>query len=137
MYGSSLPPRGKLSPQGRKTLHRSQGKSCGYYLRIALFFSSLIQSLIIVGLVLFLVYGKPQDSASETRIRDLEGSFNRMSVSNQALREQRTNLSRQLNATLLEKRMVLAHLAEQSMQGIKFLNDNLVRWRGGGVGENG
>ncbi|XP_067109531.1 keratin, type II cytoskeletal 2 epidermal-like [Osmerus mordax] len=129
MYGSSLPPRGKLSPQGRKTLQRSQGKSCGYYLRIAFFFSSLIQSLIIVGLVLFLVYGKPQDSASETRIRDLEGSFNRMSMSNQALREQRTNLSRQLNTTLLENRGVLAqlkHLAEQSTQWIKFLNGSLM-----------
>ncbi|XP_032387173.1 plasmalemma vesicle associated protein a isoform X5 [Etheostoma spectabile] len=92
----------KSSPQ-KKMQHRSKGKSCGYYMRIVFFFSSLIQSLIIVSLVLFLVYGKTQDSASTTRIQDLEESFSRLSIENVALRLQRKNLTNLLNTTLTEK----------------------------------
>ncbi|KAM9349404.1 uncharacterized protein ABDE67_009113 [Symphorus nematophorus] len=83
--------------------YRSKGKSCGYYMRIVFFFSSLIQSLIIVSLVLFLVYGKKQDSASTSRIQDLEESFSRLSIENVALRQQRKNLTTLLNSTLTEK----------------------------------
>lgn len=84
-------------------MHRSKGKSCGYYMRVIFFFSSLIQSLIIVSLVLFLVYGKQQDSASTARIQDLEQSFSRLSIENVALRQQRKNLTNFLNVTLTEK----------------------------------
>ncbi|XP_040000448.1 plasmalemma vesicle associated protein a isoform X2 [Xiphias gladius] len=87
----------------KKTQYRSKGKSCGYYMRIVFFFSSLIQSLIIVSLVLFLVYGKKQDSASTARIQDLEESFSRLSIDNVALRQQRKNLTNLLNATLTDK----------------------------------
>lgn len=70
MYNSSYS-RAKLAPD---TLHRSRGKSCGYYMRIVFFFSSLIQSLIIVSLVLFLIYGQPEKSAEEKRV-EVSGFF--------------------------------------------------------------
>ncbi|XP_061150777.1 plasmalemma vesicle associated protein a [Syngnathus typhle] len=104
MYSSGYSHVSKTSPQAQKKMqYRSKGKSCGYYLRIIFFFSSLIQSLIIVSLVLFLVYGKTQDSASTTRIQDLEESFSRLSLENVALRQQRKNLTTLLNVTLTEK----------------------------------
>lgn len=104
MYRSDYSQVSKYSPEARKKMqYRSKGKSCGYYMRIVFFFSSLIQSLIIVSLVLFLVYGKTQDSASTSRIQDLEESFSRLSIENVALRQQRKNLTTLLNATLIEK----------------------------------
>ncbi|XP_077471156.1 plasmalemma vesicle associated protein a [Stigmatopora argus] len=104
MYSSGYSQVSKAGPQGqKKAQYRSKGKSCGYYLRIIFFFSSLIQSLIIVSLVLFLVYGKTQDSASTARIHDLEESFSRLSIENVALKQQRRNLTTWLNSTLTEK----------------------------------
>ncbi|XP_075877142.1 plasmalemma vesicle associated protein a isoform X5 [Nelusetta ayraudi] len=104
MYASGYSEVSKYSPQTKKKMqYHSKGKSCGYYMRIIFFFSSLIQSLIIVSLVLFLIYGKDQDSASTSRIQDLEESFSRLSIENVALRQQRKNLTNLLNATLTEK----------------------------------
>ncbi|XP_061654052.1 plasmalemma vesicle associated protein a [Phyllopteryx taeniolatus] len=104
MYSSGYSQVSKANRQAQKKMqYRSKGKSCGYYMRIIFFFSSLIQSLIIVSLVLFLVYGKTQDSASTTRIQDLEESFSRLSIENVALRQQRRNLTTLLNVTLTEK----------------------------------
>lgn len=76
MYNSSYS-RAKLGLDSRVPLHRSKGKSCGYYMRIVFFFSSLIQSLIIVSLVLFLIYGQPEKSAEEKRVEvsDLFSSY--------------------------------------------------------------
>ncbi|XP_044075125.1 plasmalemma vesicle associated protein a [Siniperca chuatsi] len=104
MYSSGYSEVSKDSPVARKKMqYRSKGKSCGYYMRIVFFFSSLIQSLIIVSLVLFLIYGKKQDSASTSRIQDLEDSFSRLSIENVALRQQRKNLTNLLNTTLTNK----------------------------------
>ncbi|XP_040911928.1 plasmalemma vesicle associated protein a isoform X2 [Toxotes jaculatrix] len=100
--GYSHVSRQSLEAKKRMQYH-SKGKSCGYYMRIVFFFSSLIQSLIIVSLVLFLVYGKKQDSPSTARIQDLEESFSRLSIENVALRQQRKNLTNLLNITLTEK----------------------------------
>lgn len=104
MYSSRYSYVPKHSPKVQKKMqYHSKGKSCGYYLRIVFFFSSLIQSLIIVSLVLFLIYGNKQDSASLARIQDLEESFSRLSIDNVALKSQRKNLTTLLNATLTEK----------------------------------
>lgn len=104
MYSSGYLQVSKHSPQAQKKMqYHSKGKSCGYYMRIVFFFSSLIQSLIIVSLVLFLIYGKKQDSASMSRVQDLEESFSRLSIENVALRHQRKNLTTLLNSTLTEK----------------------------------
>lgn len=67
MYSSSYS-RAKFGQEAREPLHHRKGKSCGYYMRIIFFFSSLIQSLIIVSLVLFLIYGQPEKSAEEKRV---------------------------------------------------------------------
>lgn len=68
MYSSSYS-RAKFALEAREPLHKPKGKSCGYYMRIIFFFSSLIQSLIIVSLVLFLIYGQPEKSAEEKRVK--------------------------------------------------------------------
>lgn len=68
MYSSSYS-QAKFGHKAKEPLHRSRGKSCGYYMRIIFLFSSLIQSLIIVCLVLFLIYGQPEQSAEEKRVK--------------------------------------------------------------------
>lgn len=84
-------------------IRRSKGKGCGYYLRIIFFFSSLIQSLIIVSLVLFLVYGQPEKSADERRVEDLEQSFNKLTSDNTNLKKEKANLTALLKAKTVEK----------------------------------
>lgn len=68
MYSSNYS-RAKLGLESRTKLHKRKGKSCSYYMKIFLFFSSLIQSLIIVSLVLFLIYGQPEKTAEEQTIK--------------------------------------------------------------------
>ncbi|XP_051984857.1 plasmalemma vesicle-associated protein-like [Xyrauchen texanus] len=86
-----------------KKIHKSKGKSCGYYMKIVFFFSSLIQSLIIVSLVLFLVYGQPEQTVEEKRLQELDKSVSDLTMQNHVLRENGKNLSKQLNATLTAK----------------------------------
>lgn len=74
MYSASYS-QAKLGLQARHKLHKPKGKSCSYYMKIFLFFSSLIQSLIIVSLVLFLIYGQPEKTAEEQRVK-VRGSTN-------------------------------------------------------------
>ncbi|KAG7327625.1 hypothetical protein KOW79_009231 [Hemibagrus wyckioides] len=84
-------------------IRRSKGKSCGYYLRIIFFFSSLIQSLIIVSLVLFLVYGQPEKTADEKRVEELQLSFDKLSLDNTNLKKEKANLTAQLKTKTTEK----------------------------------
>ncbi|CAK6952331.1 plasmalemma vesicle associated protein a [Scomber scombrus] len=127
MYSSGYSQVSKYSSGAQKKMqYRSKGKSCGYYMRIVFFFSSLIQSLIIVSLVLFLVYGKKQDSASSSRIQDLEESFSRLSIENVALRQQRKNLTNLLNATTTAKTRVdwdLKRMKEIANMSYIFMTD--------------
>ncbi|KAJ3599302.1 hypothetical protein NHX12_033265 [Muraenolepis orangiensis] len=102
MYSTSYS-RAKLGLDAREPLHKPRGKSCGYYMRIVFFFSSLIQSLIIASLVLFLVYGQPEKSAEEMRVKDLEQSFNQLSGNNLKLRKEKGELGAQLGARTAEK----------------------------------
>ncbi|KAL7844477.1 hypothetical protein SRHO_G00230160 [Serrasalmus rhombeus] len=99
-----------------KNLHRPKDRSCGYYMRIILFFSSLIQSLIIVSLVLFLIYGEPQQTVEEKRILELEQSYSKLSLENVALRAKEKNLTQQLNITLNAKK-----LSEKDMTNLRRL----------------
>ncbi|KTF78787.1 hypothetical protein cypCar_00030626 [Cyprinus carpio] len=66
MHNSSYS-RATLGLETKKIHKAKKGKGCGYYMRIVFFFSSLIQSLIIASLVLFLVYGQPEKTAEEKR----------------------------------------------------------------------
>ncbi|XP_038571358.1 plasmalemma vesicle associated protein b isoform X2 [Micropterus salmoides] len=102
MYSSSYS-RAKFGLEAREPLHKPKGKSCGYYMRIVFFFSSLIQSLIIVSLVLFLIYGQPEKSAEEKRVKELELNFNRLSEINIQLRKDKGELGAQLAARTAEK----------------------------------
>ncbi|XP_051990754.1 plasmalemma vesicle-associated protein-like [Xyrauchen texanus] len=86
-----------------KKIHKSKGKSCGYYMKIVFFFSSLIQSLIIVSLVLFLVYGQPEQTMEEKRLQELYKSVSDLTMINHVLRENGKNLTKQLNVTLSAK----------------------------------
>lgn len=81
-----------------KNIQKSKGKTCGYYLRIIFFFSSLIQTLIIVSLVLFLVYGQPEKTAEEKRVEELEQGYNKLSTDNTMLRREKTDLTISLKA---------------------------------------
>ncbi|KAK2874501.1 hypothetical protein Q8A67_021654 [Cirrhinus molitorella] len=88
---------------GAKQLHKAKGKSCGYYMKIVFFFSSLIQSLIIASLVLFLVYGQPEKTAEEKRVEELEMAFNKLSTDNTKLRKDKADLTGALKAKTGEK----------------------------------
>uniref|UniRef100_A0A674EM80 Plasmalemma vesicle associated protein a n=1 Tax=Salmo trutta TaxID=8032 RepID=A0A674EM80_SALTR len=127
MYKSSYS-QAKFGLEARRKIQKPSGKSCGYYMRVVFFFSSLIQSLIIVSLVLFLVYGSSPDAAAEIRVQDLENSFSRLSIDNINLRQQGKNLTKLLNATLTDKMrndrymMSLRHVANGSGMFIFFLS---------------
>ncbi|KAJ8336369.1 hypothetical protein SKAU_G00375890 [Synaphobranchus kaupii] len=101
MYSGGYSP-AKFSLDAKK-MHKSKGKSCGYYWRIIFFFSSLIQSLIIVSLVLFMVYGHPEQSSEEKRVQDLQQSFMQLTAENKLLLHAKRNLTRVLNITLTKK----------------------------------
>ncbi|KAG7456564.1 hypothetical protein MATL_G00237120 [Megalops atlanticus] len=98
MYNSGYS-QAKFGMDARK-IHRSKSKSCGYYMRIIFFFSSLIQSLIIVSLVLFMVYGRPAQSSEEKRVQDLGQSFETVNMENKMLRQTTSNLTQLLNQTV-------------------------------------
>lgn len=112
----------------RKVIHKSKGKSCGYYLRIVFFFSSLIQSLIIVSLVLFLVYGQPEKSAEEKRAEELQEGYNRLSKDNANLRKDKANLTSLLKTKTAEKTMADKQLAKLTteLEAAKSNNTKLV-----------
>ncbi|XP_067287288.1 plasmalemma vesicle associated protein b [Pseudorasbora parva] len=101
MYNNSYS-RATLGLEAKK-IHKAKGKSCGYYMRIVFFFSSLIQSLIIASLVLFLVYGQPEKTAEEKRVEELEQAFNKFSTDNTKLRKEKADLTGALKAKTVEK----------------------------------
>ncbi|KAB5548767.1 hypothetical protein PHYPO_G00059390 [Pangasianodon hypophthalmus] len=115
-----------------KKMHRPEEKGCGYYMKMVFFFSSLIQSLIIVSLVLFLVYGQPEQTIEEKRVQDLEQSYNKLRLEKTALQDKVKNLTKQLNTTITAKMAVekdfntLRELAKNSTIGISFLQN---KWR--------
>ncbi|XP_053368518.1 plasmalemma vesicle associated protein b [Clarias gariepinus] len=101
MYNSSYKrPNVALKAQD---IRRSKGKSCGYYLRLIFFFSSLIQSLIIVSLVLFLVYGQPEKTADEKRVEELQQSFYNLTMNITQLNKVKANLTLALRTKTMEK----------------------------------
>ncbi|XP_015245975.1 PREDICTED: plasmalemma vesicle-associated protein [Cyprinodon variegatus] len=122
MYSSSYS-RAKLGPESRQPLYRNKGKSCGYYMRIVFFFSSLIQSLIIVSLVLFLIYGQPEKSAEEKRVEELEQGFNKLNVNNFELKKEKAELEAKLAAQKAEKAALEKQMAKQLNESTKVENE--------------
>lgn len=116
-----------------KKMHKPEEKGCSYFMKMVFFFSSLIQSLIIVSLVLFLVYGQPEQTIEEKRVQDLEQSYNKLSLEKKALQDKAKNLTNQLNVTITAKMAVeknmntLRNLAKNSSINISFLQSRWVR----------
>lgn len=98
MYNNSYYSHSKLGVSTKK-IHKARGKSCGYYLKIVFFFSSLIQTLIIVSLVLFLIYGQPEESATEKRLQQLDPMHNELKARYGYLLDEHRNLTRKMNIT--------------------------------------
>ncbi|XP_034738237.1 plasmalemma vesicle associated protein b [Etheostoma cragini] len=118
MYSSSYS-QAKFGLEAKEPMHKPKGKSCGYYMRLVFFFSSLIQSLIIVSLVLFLVYGQPEKSAEEKRVQELELNFNRVSENNIQLRKEKGVLGAQLGARTAENAALKTELAKLKTEANK------------------
>ncbi|NWZ88498.1 PLVAP protein, partial [Poecile atricapillus] len=77
-------------------------RDCGFYLKYIFLFTSLIQFLIILGLVLFMVYGNAQ-AGTDTHLRLLEEQVQSHYRRIVTLGATNANLSRALNATLKDK----------------------------------
>ncbi|NXC08543.1 PLVAP protein, partial [Orthonyx spaldingii] len=77
-------------------------RDCGFYVKYIFLFTSLIQFLIILGLVLFMVYGNAQ-AGTDTHLRLLEEQVQSHYRRIVTLSATNANLSRTLNATLKEK----------------------------------
>ncbi|KAM9369061.1 plasmalemma vesicle-associated protein [Phaethornis superciliosus] len=89
----------KFGLEGKEALPK---RDCGFYVKYIFLFTSLIQFLIILGLVLFMVYGNAQ-AGTHTHLkvleREVQERYNKYSIVSQ----RNTNLSRALNATIKEK----------------------------------
>ncbi|NXI89484.1 PLVAP protein, partial [Psophia crepitans] len=77
-------------------------RDCGFYMKYIFLFTSLIQFLIILGLVLFMVYGNAQ-AGTDTHLRLLEEQLQDRYNKIITLSGRNINLTRTLNATLKEK----------------------------------
>uniref|UniRef100_A0A8C4UCX5 PLVAP protein n=1 Tax=Falco tinnunculus TaxID=100819 RepID=A0A8C4UCX5_FALTI len=77
-------------------------RDCGFYVKYIFLFTSLIQFLIILGLVLFMVYGNAQ-GGTDTHLRLLEQQLQDRYNKIITLSGRNLNLTRTLNATLKEK----------------------------------
>lgn len=97
----------------------SSSRGCWYYLRYFFLFVSLIQFLIILGLVLFMVYGNVHETtesnlqASERRAQSLHTQVVELSAT-------RVNLSKELNVTVKSKDSIMQMLlsARRDLDGI-------------------
>ncbi|NXG83688.1 PLVAP protein, partial [Stercorarius parasiticus] len=87
-------------------------RDCGFYVKYIFLFTSLIQFLIILGLVLFMVYGNAQ-AGTDTHLRLLEEQLQDRYNKIITLSGRNLNLTRTLNATLKEKQGLQALLRSQ------------------------
>ncbi|XP_006001676.1 plasmalemma vesicle associated protein b isoform X2 [Latimeria chalumnae] len=85
-----------------KDIQKPKEKGCGFYLKYFFCFASLIQFLIILGLVLFMVYGNTQTS-TDHRIENLEQKASNMNIKIKELKNQNHNLTIELNATRTQR----------------------------------
>ncbi|NXK56569.1 PLVAP protein, partial [Chauna torquata] len=77
-------------------------RDCGFYMKYVFLFTSLIQFLIILGLVLFMVYGNAH-AGTDTHLRLLEEQMQDRYNKIITLSGRNANLTRTLNATLKDK----------------------------------
>lgn len=79
-------------------------RDCGFYMKYFFLFLSLIQFLIIVGLVLFMIYSNPLEG-TEKHLKGLTNQLQESDKKIKALNEEIGKLKRQLNATEKEARL--------------------------------
>ncbi|KAM6369418.1 plasmalemma vesicle-associated protein [Pluvialis apricaria] len=91
-------------------------RDCGFYVKYIFLFTSLIQFLIILGLVLFMVYGNAQ-AGTDKHLRLLEEQLQDRYSKIITLSGRNMNLTRTLNATLKEKQglQVLAQKVQRDL----------------------
>ncbi|ETE65945.1 hypothetical protein L345_08281, partial [Ophiophagus hannah] len=95
-----------MATLGLKTKDDLQSKrDCGFYMKYFFLFLSLIQFLIILGLVLFMIYSNPLEG-TEKHLKDLTVQLQESDKKIKALNEEIGKLKRQLNATEKEARLV-------------------------------
>ncbi|NXX46512.1 PLVAP protein, partial [Tricholaema leucomelas] len=87
---------------GLETKEVMPKRDCGFYVKYIFLFTSLIQFLIILGLVLFMVYGNAQ-AGTDTHLRAMEEQVQNSYSKIIALSARNLNLTRTLNATLKDK----------------------------------
>ncbi|NWI85027.1 PLVAP protein, partial [Pitta sordida] len=87
---------------GLETKEAMPKRDCGFYLKYIFLFTSLIQFLIILGLVLFMVYGNAQ-AGTDTYVRRLKEQLQEFHHKSSALSARNANLTRALNATLKDR----------------------------------
>uniref|UniRef100_A0A2D4MQG9 Plasmalemma vesicle-associated protein n=1 Tax=Micrurus spixii TaxID=129469 RepID=A0A2D4MQG9_9SAUR len=80
-------------------------RDCGFYMKYFFLFLSLIQFLIILGLVLFMIYSNPLES-TEKHLKDLTVQQQESDKKIKDLNEEIGKLKRQLNATEKEGRLM-------------------------------
>uniref|UniRef100_U3FBT0 Plasmalemma vesicle-associated protein n=1 Tax=Micrurus fulvius TaxID=8637 RepID=U3FBT0_MICFL len=80
-------------------------RDCGFYMKYFFLFVSLIQFLIIVGLVLFMIYSNPLES-TQKHLKDLNNQLEENDKKIKDLSEEIGKLKRQLNATEKEGRLM-------------------------------
>ncbi|XP_075380379.1 plasmalemma vesicle-associated protein [Mycteria americana] len=95
-------------------------RDCGFYVKYIFLFTSLIQFLIILGLVLFMVYGNAQ-AGTDTHLRLLEEQLQDRYTKIITLSGRNINLTRTLNATLKEKQGLQA-LAQKVQRDLEKCN---------------
>uniref|UniRef100_A0ABM5ELA4 Plasmalemma vesicle-associated protein n=1 Tax=Pogona vitticeps TaxID=103695 RepID=A0ABM5ELA4_9SAUR len=93
----------KLGLTAKEELPASRG--CGFYAKYFFLFLSLIQFLIILGLVLFMVYGNPH-GATEKHVQGLNQLLQNCTGHVKAQEAATAGLKRQLNASQAETRLV-------------------------------
>uniref|UniRef100_A0A8D0E3R4 Plasmalemma vesicle-associated protein n=1 Tax=Salvator merianae TaxID=96440 RepID=A0A8D0E3R4_SALMN len=86
----------KLSLEAKDNLRPK--RDCGFYVKYFFLFLSLIQFLIILGLVLFMVYGNAQ-VGTEQHVQELKANLQQCTVSVKARNQDIAGLKRQLNAS--------------------------------------
>ncbi|XP_010642678.1 plasmalemma vesicle-associated protein [Fukomys damarensis] len=94
-------------------------RGCWYYLRYFFLFASLVQTLIIAGLVLFMVYGNVHEG-TEANLQDTERRAAALHGQVVGLSATRDNLTRELNLTVRAKDSIMQMLlgARRDLEGI-------------------
>uniref|UniRef100_A0ACB8F1B1 Uncharacterized protein n=1 Tax=Sphaerodactylus townsendi TaxID=933632 RepID=A0ACB8F1B1_9SAUR len=84
-------------------------RDCGFYAKYIFLFLSLIQFLIILGLVLFMVYGN-NCSTTEDHVRWTSAWLQECRVQTGALAKEKANITKMLNASRAESRQLAGQL---------------------------